>query len=198
MTERPAIFNAPMVRAILAGDKTQMRPVLKPQPDIVTSQVDGVTPVMYWRNGTVNTPLNIAPGCLVRFCPYGGPGDTLWVRETFAEHVGLFGESSVYLYRADFEDGDNRGGPWKPSIHMPRWASRLTLRVTGVRVERVQDISDADARAEGIVLPSHTCTMYDGIYRDGYKVLWDANNAKRGHSWASNPWVWVVEFERVK
>jgi hypothetical protein len=146
-------------------------------------------------------------------CPYGKPGDTLWVRETWyddnSKRWGRGGpvprptrpDDDIY-YRANgeahlqFEQLDAGGFCWRPSIHMPRWASRLSLRVTSVRIERLQDITEDDARAEGCVVRT---------YRDGrghepatldFLRLWDAINGKRA-SWASNPWVWVIGFKRA-
>jgi hypothetical protein len=151
-------------------------------------------------------------------CPYGYPGDRLWVRETFA--AGEPGHPSgaglrVYLnlprekqcdtkivYASDEADVYYPPIPWRPSIHMPRWASRITLEVVSVKVERLQDISVADAKAEGIrcsdcppgfLTPDrHYCGC-----RSLFANLWDDINDKRGYGWSQNPWVWVVEFRRV-
>lgn len=150
------------------------------------------------------------------------PGDHLWVRETWATHechdvssaINRCGKSSdLRVYRADgWSNGAaHMRGRWRPSIHMPRWASRITLKVTDVRVERVQDISEEDAIAEGITIPpAHIGVDMSGMpieHPDGhmgpvdiFAELWDSINAKRNggiYSWESNPWVWVVEFERV-
>nr|WP_319802623.1 hypothetical protein [Marinobacter sp. EN3] len=144
-------------------------------------------------------------------CPYGRPGDRLWVRETFQGPLVSYDraqefyedrlkfESPEYCeYRADggpdpvFVDADDeeRHG-WKPSIHMPRWASRINLEITGVRVERLQDISEQDAKAEGVE-PAQCC---DAHYH-GFSKLWQSINGP--DSWDANPWVWVVEFKRVE
>jgi hypothetical protein len=138
----------------------------------------------------------------------------LWVRETFTatpddreNYMYTVPERQTILYRADpfFQDmpkGDlGRDWNWTPSIHMPRWASRITLEVTGVRVARVQDISEEDAEKEGVILSGRwnaNETEYGPTYRVGYSVLWDKLNAKRGFTWDSNPWVWAVEFRRVE
>jgi hypothetical protein len=140
-------------------------------------------------------------------CPYGVPGDRLWVKETYGSLLeDSRTDSECIVYRAD-EEID--GMVWSPSMFMPRRYSRLTLTIKSVRVERVQDISEADAKAEGIsVLPlqdeSDPSAWYQsepGVHqgrsaRASYAMLWDSINAKRGYSWESNPWAWVIEFER--
>lgn len=131
------------------------------------------------------------------YCPYGQPGDRLWVRETWAE------DGSRYTYRATNETW---AWHWAPSIFMPRAASRITLEITDVRVERVQDISEEDARAEGVTrelrgprtYPDRHAARSHETYRDAYMRLWDALNAKRGCGWAVNPWVWVISFQRAQ
>lgn len=171
--ERPILFSGPMVRALLDGRKTQTRRVVNPQP--ATSS-----------DGRACGPIR---------CPYGAPGDTLWVRETWCSYM----PGSV-RYRAD---GHNDAGwTWRPSIFMPRWASRLTLRVYGVRVERVQQITQADARAEGVVDTSGAWGDLTDTDRAGprgaFEALWNSINAERGFGWDVNPWVWVVSFELEK
>lgn len=126
------------------------------------------------------------------------PGQRLWVRETWAES----GYKRIE-YKAFPADGSDFRcvTRWKPSIHMPRWASRITLEVTGVRVERVQEISERDAEAEGIDESGTSCTVCNEPYAcavDGFACLWNSINAKRGYSWESNPWVWVVEFKQIQ
>jgi uncharacterized protein YhfF len=116
-----------------------------------------------------------------KFCPYGKPGDFLWVRETFWEVDGY------YFYRADDHEDFKR---WKASIHMPRKASRITLKITDIKVKRLKNISLQDIRAEGI-------TNGNNMFEEFHK-LWDSINAKRGYSWESDPWVWIIEFERVE
>ena len=189
MKERPILFKAEMVQAILGGRKTQTRRVVK------LSLPDGVQ----------------AHQVRLDRCPYGIPGDWLWVRETWVEGPG---DGTPYLYRADADTdgtvpylsggaGGFGGGVsnanisrWKPSIHMPRWASRITLEVTNVRVERLQRISEDDAMAEGIYPITDSLSNCNGA-RYYFQSLWDSINAKLGHSWESNPFVWVVEFKRV-
>ena len=119
-------------------------------------------------------------------CPYGKPGDELWVRETWNGT-----ESEGIAYRAT--DPQMDGEPWKPSIFMPRWASRLQLVIKDVRVERLQDISIDDIYAEGAY--SINWGRMPGSEHKAFKALWDSINAKRGYGWETNPWVWVVEFE---
>jgi hypothetical protein len=186
---RPILFSGPMVRAILEGRKTQTRRVMKPQPlelsDLLTQVVS--EPKHWWREaqrGALRSAVII--GKLHR-CPYGGPGDRLWVREThILTHDPGWGVVTGAIYRADLEEAEaDAAGPWRPSIHMPRKVSRITLVVANVQVERVQSITEAGARAEGVTLAE-------------FPALWDSINAKRGFGWAANPWVWAVEFERVK
>ena len=178
-----------MVRAILAGNKTQTRRVVKPQPEQWTTP-DGCGTSAIWP--AVNHNGRVA----AMRCPYGQPGDRLWVRESTAEDC--IGSASFARYTAD--GFTSRIAWWYsrkacPSIHMPRWASRILLEITSVRVERLHEISEADAKAEGVTLPKRTCTMYDGIWRDEYHALWESINGPR--TWAANPWVWVIEFKVV-
>lgn len=195
MKERPILFSAPMVQAILDGSKTQTRRVVKPQPssgdhfgfdDKQRLQV----PAWY--------------GLWLLACPYGQPGDRLWVRETWAapDHGAQLG-FDVLAFRATHSDSEIPGGRWRPSIHMPRWASRITLEVTGVRVERLQDISEADAMAEGVWRTVSGHYSYGDEYNpsyatacDAFRGLWESINGPG--SWEANPWVWVVEFKRLE
>lgn len=184
MKERPIIFRAEMVRAILAGRKTQTRRIVKP---LHMATVD-----------SEQFPI-------LAMCPYGSPGDQLWVREAFIhEPADYCWEASVSIpcrpaftvYRADHEV-DTRGAGWKPSIHMPRWASRITLEITDVRVERLQDISEADAKAEGVSMPDRTPTPPDfWSYQQEFRHLWEQINGPG--SWNANPWVWVIEFKKLE
>jgi hypothetical protein len=151
--------------------------------------------------------------CGIRFngkwhdCLYGQTGDLLWVRETIAVSMKL----GKPIYRADMPPEIIHGFAWRPSIHMPRWASRITLEITGVKVERVQDISEKDAKAEGVPLSNGSVTgqrYYEAWSKAGkcvsnlsakvvFPTLWDSINAKRGYGFDVNPWVWAIEF-RVK
>ncbi len=187
MTDRPILFSGPMVRAILAGQKTQTRRVAKG--------------VVARHTSTGEALANIdSAGPRVR-CPYGQPGDRLWVRETFGhfERNDTLKPGDTIYYRADGECLELE--PWRPSIHMPRWASRILLQVTGIRVERLQDITRADALAEGIVETRDGYGLPDGSHyhaddpRESYWSLWEAINGPG--SVQSNPWVWVVEFKRL-
>jgi len=199
-----------MIRAILANTKTQMRRIFK--PDRMTWDANGRYTTHAMRGGELSTTGSgpFKPSSWLHYCPYGQPGDRLWVRETFYSDP----EDGLLLFRADGGfDGDqvDAGLKWRPSIFMPRWASRLTLEITGVRVERLQDISEADAQAEGIerVGGEFSCTPWRN-YRIGrpdemrshcaarsrsYMTLWESINGPG--SWAANPWVWVVEFKLV-
>lgn len=195
MKERPIIFNAPMVRALLAGTKTQTRRIAKPvkHPDLGNVYSPGALVLEHEPQHVID-----------RACPYGQPGgDRLYVRETWAaphayDHLPprLIPQDARIHYAAT----EDRGGLlWRPSIHMPRWANRITLEVTGVRVERLQDISAADARAEGCPdkpVDGAEQASIDLLAKLWYHDLWEQINGL--DSWAANPWVWVVEFKRVK
>ena len=194
MKERPIISSAPMVRAILAGTKTQTRRVVRLRAG--ESAHEG-------GDGRLHAVANTTWGCCVERviqCPYGVPGDLLWVRETWAttEQAGDHSADRVVVYRATDPDWETmEGWQWRPSIFMPRWASRLTLRITSVRVERVQEIPEADARAEGFKDVVGKYARGDEA-RIWFAELWDIINAARGFGWDTNPWVWVIGFERVQ
>ena len=214
MKEKPILFSAPMVRAILDGRKTVTRRVVKPQPagEIRRGEPDfnHWIDTKYWERQ--NQKENRGIGTRGFACPYGQPGDRLWVRETFsgpwcmeaqdgisAAPPSKWGESSRIWYWAD---GEPAYGDWtrpRPSIHMPRWASRITLEVTGVRVETLQDIDLADALAEGISDTGALILDSAGNEQGGpiaeYAVLWEQINGPG--SWDANPCVWVVEFRRL-
>jgi hypothetical protein len=216
--ERPILFQGAMVRALLAGTKTQTRRAVRVQPGpscCIEEGMAGESPFVYSQlhgDGPGHEVHERRSPCA---CPYGQPGDRLWVREAFMhEPADYCWEASVSIpsrpastvYRADFPDSQPGEG-WKPSIHMPRALCRIELDVTGVRVERLQAISDADAAAEGC--PCYVCgrTM-DGRSEDDchcfhrkadardYRDLWESINGDG--SWDANPWVWVVEFRRVQ
>jgi hypothetical protein len=197
MKERPILFSAPMVRAILSGSKTQTRRAIKPQPE---SEHSGepywfVGGCRAWRIRGCTEP-NRSGSYNEIACPYGQPGDRLWVREAWMDLRGVEGAIGKAMYRATFGNAPE-GGKWRPSIHMPRWASRITLEVTGVRVERLQDISDSDAWDEGIDFEAYTAA---GGCKDAPRVafgnLWESINSPG--SWIANPWVWVVEFKKLE
>lgn len=280
--ERPIIFSGPMVRAILAGKKRQTRRVIKPQPEsprgvydvwpedtVVEPFSDGTHWGFRWskqQHGKIACDFRDSSGLKWK-CPYGQPGDVLWVKETWAVHGALYDDlnpsrirppedmknpslvvwgchkpGDAIWYRQHSDDtpipanGCRREyrGKWRSSLFMPRWASRLRLLLKSVRVERVQDISEADAMAEGVdgeaelVCSEHclhrdvegdhlrrwredgddgylcpTCGEklwhhpIDECHSQGFRRLWDSINGKK-YPWASNPWVWVLEFERVQ
>ena len=198
MTERPILFSAPMVRAILDGTKTQTRRIAK-----------GVATI-HSRTGEPLAKLDSAGPRVA--CPYGQIGDRLWVRETWAYGVHALAsrnheQEGPWVYAADNAGAHGRlCDRWRPSIHMFRAASRITLEITGVRVERLQDISEDDARAEGITdggcLNCGNSETDCGCLNprpdavDSYCHLWGQING--AGSWEANPWVWVVEFRRVE
>ena len=196
MKERPILFSAPMVRALLDGSKTQTRRVVKPQP-IADRQFSGGYSIAPTKR-TEGSTLSVWAPHVGMACPYGQLGDRLWVRETW-NSSGLNWRKPIrdmrkvlgpVHYSADPEHGGwmPYWGTMKPSIHMPRWASRITLEITAVRVERLQDISELDALSEGV--DQDTCAPV-AIYRE----LWEQIN---GHaSWDMNPWVWAIEFKRI-
>lgn len=220
MNEKPIIFSGEMVRAILDGRKTQTRRVVKPPPG------DGFE-WKGWLADTSGNRANIGKACwdniesletLMIRCPYGKPGDLLWVRETWGAIVYQDGQylqwkeadrskpfnTEIVFFRAEEEGNEDLNGCWRPSIFMPRGLSRITLRVTDVRVERVQDIDKKSAIAEGVqwreafpegytVGHDYDIRAYDAVL--SFKKLWDRINGKRGYGWDVNPWVWVVEFE---
>ena len=190
--ERPILFSSEMVKAILDGRKSMTRRVVKPQPDAVAAFQDGQPTEAYyggWPKGGYAKKLT---------CPFGQPGDQLWVRETHFRFIEISakGGSKKALYRADHPEWFCK---WRPSIHMPRWASRLTLEITAVRVERVQDISADDAEAEGFSFIHAPEGTPSGRYQHEEKFAryWDSLNAKRGYGWDANPWVFVISFRRL-
>lgn len=198
--ERPIIFSGPMVRAILDGRKTMTRRVLKHQPLDILAMPNSRKPNMEtWATLETRDPNH---GTVCR-CRYGVPGDCLWVRESFTVGtVGYYKDKPIYR---EALERSRMGQPsarirWKPSIHMPRWASRLTLEIVSVRVERLQDIPGRDVLAEGIDNGKSNPTMgkrWENMQRMAFQELWDSLNAKRGFGWDTNPWVWVIEFKRL-
>jgi hypothetical protein len=207
--ERPILFSAPMVRAILAGTKTQTRRVVKPQPapeaplSFLLPQPNAKGALARWcqtdARGIVSNDHAVR-------CPYGMKSDRLYVRETWqhANHpLGPYDDRCAVFYRADYFDDphgpDGELSPegkyreWRPSIHMPRSASRILLEITGVRVERLHDISEADALDEGV--PNSLHLPGGRFARENFAHLWWTINGDG--AWEANPWVWVVEFQRV-
>jgi hypothetical protein len=200
--EKPLISTV-MVRAILDDRKTQIRRIIKPQPDHTNcSRPFHHGGNEWWWPRSIH--LDDKP-ITVHKAPYQ-KDDKLWVRETWCPD-GI-SDNGVY-YKADEECLEMFR--WRPSIYMPRWASRITLLVKNVRVERVQDISPEDCEAEGITGTTqgspvrgqpyeiYRCGDIEGCYaQDVFRRLWNSINAKRGHGWDKNDWVWVYDFERVK
>ena len=207
--ERPILFSAPMVRAILEDRKTVTRREVKKRAAL-DCLAAGFEPAFLSLPGNAD------------LCPYGKPGDRLWVRETwYCDHFEV--QKGPYLQPADMqdldqarEDGDlvyaadglnpyEQDQPtWKPSIHTPRWVSRILLEITDVRVERLQDISEEQAKAEGVRLYTDHAELGDWWHVEGidtysadprksFELLWSSV----GGDWQANPWVWVVEFKRV-
>lgn len=205
MNERPILFSGPMVRAILDGRKTQTRRSAKLTD---AGRVRAVGTRMNWHPEDPNAVLA---------CPYGAPGDRLWVKETWACSVWRDALKPTELktsdpieYRADYTStglDPLERGRWRPSIFMRRWMSRITLEITDVRVERLQDISEEDAKAEGcdkeieheeiLTQADYDCGYYTpAYYACGFERLWQSINGP--DSWSANPWVWVVTFKRVE
>lgn len=198
---KPILFSAPMVRALLAGTKTQTRRITKPQPEGV-STFEGET-LPYWHVGGFRTHLTANKKLI---CPYGATGDHLWVREHFRLETLLedlppsaAGAKDTVRYETDsFVRGEQIDdfGRLRVGMFMPRWASRITLRITDVRVERLNAISEADAEAEGIDGNDALVGQIANPYRTAYAQLWESINGVG--SWSVDPFVWVVAFEVVK
>ena len=210
MKSRPIIMRADEVCAIIDGRKTQFRrPVKWP----VLSTCDGSKRRVYTEQDVVE--MNKLLESRQRhpshqFCPHGQPGDRLWVRETWADVRKMGFDKDLFPlgagYRADcksvasLEIAKGYGVRWRPSVHMPRWASRITLEIVRVRVERVQEISDQDAIHEGIERSQGAWASYDKIMNrymgasNSFRSLWQSTHG----TWDANPWVWVVEFRRVE
>ncbi|WP_297196685.1 hypothetical protein [uncultured Flavonifractor sp.] len=188
---KPILFHTDMVRAILEGRKTVTRRVVKPQPVGQPAQMGEDS---CW------------PGCFASaddervYRPPYQPGDILWVRETWAhpskEEIARGTDKNIFLYRADVPSVLYAWDHWNPSIHMPREAARIFLRVTGVRVERLRDVKYFDCLAEGILYRQ----METDIVQD-FSTLWDTTIKpadRAAYGWGANPWVWVIQFERTK
>lgn len=185
--ERGMIFNDEMVRAILGGNKTQTRRIVEEK--------------FYGRA--------VAAELLAKHCPYGQPGDRIWVRETYRVH-GNATDVATLVYRASVRNSWTEqthrvpvevcnkpvSEKWTPSIHMPRWASRILLEITDVRVERLHDMSEADAKAEGATPATYKITPSEAVYRVGFGDIWRSIYGQ--DNWLSNPLVWVIEFKRIQ
>ncbi|HID3158911.1 TPA: hypothetical protein ACXGE2_002433 [Klebsiella pneumoniae] len=209
MKERGMIFNSEMVRAILDGRKTQTRRPIKWKQTRFTEigeREDGSK--WPWSEDAEHACDFWHP------CPFGSVGDRIWVRETFSGHFlddaqiqdikdGRDKATDLCEYRADYPDGYQASDGWTPSIHMPRWASRILLEITDVRVERLNSISQEDAQAEGLELTGWRPTYSDPdsggevmTPYDNFAELW--SSIYGDESWQANPWVWVIEFKRVE
>lgn len=222
MKERPILFSAPMIRALLAGRKTQTRRLVRPQPERVPDwSCPGVDGLRFFGMTFAETLLDGRPPYppeLLERCPYGAPGDRLWVRETWQSWRQTSFERNEWEIEEDtdrlrgshieYAATSKSVGPWRPSIFMPRWASRITLVNTEVRLQRLHDITEEDAEAEGV-------EFFDGMYeaadlhrsaklagcshedaRAWFAWAWDHINGDRA-PWVTNPWVWAVSFPPV-
>ena len=202
MKEHPILFNGEMVKAILGGRKTQTRRIIKSQPNYIRFNQVVLNNHVGFEDEHGN-PIK---------CPFGKVGDRLWVRETF----WISQSENGILYRADIpmhwdakdtecEINDinlkAEEYKWKPSIHMPRMASRIALEIVDIRVERLQDITESDARADGITTEKPKSAYWEN--RNNFAVsefmgLWESIYSKHGCGWFTNPWVWVVEFKMLE
>lgn len=212
MNAHPILFQAAMVRALLNGSKTQTRRIVKPEGAVNVFQFRGTT-----ANAGSDEPTGEWGWCgserVVHkhiHCPYGKPGDQLWVRESWSDNSAthVAGVNQRVYYRADYPEGSYKTVlRWRPSIHMSRWASRITLEITSVHVERLNSITEVDAIAEGIQrgrdgMWNGAAHAVKGTPRafhtaiGAYDDLWTHINGPE--SWAQNPWVWVVKFKVVK
>lgn len=190
MKESPILFSAPMVRAILSGQKTQTRRIAK------------LTDAAHVKEPRGHRRWHPADPDAKNASPYGQPGDRLWVSEKFrligegpGDKVEWFGREKIQYFA---DEDQSYIGKYRPSIHMPRWASRITLEITDVRVERLQDISEDDAIAEGVYAGFLEYDNGEGTEtaKESFALLWNSLNGSG--SWKSNPWVWVVEFKRIQ
>ncbi|MDV1206753.1 hypothetical protein RZR75_20625 [Enterobacter hormaechei] len=220
MTERGMIFNSEMVRAILDDRKTQTRRIIK---DCTVGR-DPISKFIQIGKKFIGCYPEDVPELIRECCPYGVPGDRIWVRETFQGPLFDFEQMEAYqedsskfkkpefcVYKADgkpapefFDADDNLHCGWRPSIHMPRWASRITLEITGVRVEQLKSISEEEARSEGVARLREGFwkhyqpgwTQHQLSARGSFATLWDSIYGFG--DWDRNPWVWVVEFKRIE
>ncbi|HHQ2449131.1 TPA: hypothetical protein ACTW2S_000378 [Raoultella planticola] len=214
MKERGMIFNGEMVRAILDGRKTQTRRIMAPQPaDDIERSAFPNPDAIGWKSSLKHK----YGSTTAHFCPFGAIGDRIWVRETFRVHSRAT-DVATLVYKASernsWTEQTNRvpvavcnkpatPEKWTPSLHMPRWASRILLEITDVRVERLNSISQEDAQAEGMELTGWRPTYSDPdsggeawTPYDNFAQLWESIYGEE--SWKANPWVWVIEFKRVE
>lgn len=216
MNIKPILFNTEMVRAILEGRKTVTRRVIKPQPEMDLAYIMAGYQHGKWSYSPYvrptydkykDSPKYWTPPC--------NTGDILYVRETWASVPDLFDEFPQYIYRADYDENDLHLGAgndqtltdfpacvkWRPSIHMPKEAARIFLRVTDVRVERLQNITGDECPSEGVPLYSGPAGGREACYRFCFADIWDDTikpSDLRDYGWSANPWVWVIKFERYE
>ena len=203
LKEKPILFNSEMVRAILEGRKTETRRIIKEFPvsgyrwggwimEGFKKKDNGKATVVPENNSQYD-----CSGWIGKHCPYGQVGDRLWVRETFQQVPTAY--ESYHVYAADYNDTEyNHLKPWTPSIFMPRIFSRITLEITEIKVERVQDITEEGAKAEGVnPVFNPDLGPTNQAYINCFSRLWYDINEKRGFGWESNCWVWVVKFRRL-
>lgn len=229
MTEKPILFSAPMVKAILAGTKTVTRRVMKPQPTLLPDDQPRLSPWddsgFHWASTKAQSMVSLREAHC--FCPYGLKGDILWVRETWRTFERPDGSDGI-RFRADdafvaidntlaaadlwidAHDNGKHVNDWRPSIFMRPWMSRIKLEVTGIAVARLQEITEEQAKAEGVTpLTSIGAdqplagedrgrTQGSHPYTLAFAVLWDTINSDRaGCAWKDNPWLWAVSFRRA-
>jgi hypothetical protein len=202
--EKPILFSTQMIQAIIDGRKTQTRRIMKPQPVLNNG---------FWQwhgAGWCDNIKRVTPmpcHSMYNNAPYQ-PGDILWVRETVWQRLYRYPESEeTFYWGSEFKyaatDEEPKVGNWvkRPSIHMPHKAARIFLMVNAIRAEKLQDISETDAIAEGVKhqwgINHNGEKTLEKVCTTVFKELWDSINAKRGYAWDVNPWVWVIEFERV-
>lgn len=215
MNIKPILFNTEMVRAILEGRKTVTRRVIKPQPRQGEEKPHRLRSGCWFfeipsRRFPCTPDVSVGP-----YWPPCQPGDILYVRETWASVPDLFDEFPQYIYRADYDENDLHLGAgndqtltdfpacvkWRPSIHMPKEAARIFLRVTDVRVERLQNITGDECPSEGVPLYSGPAGGREACYRFCFADIWDDTikpSDLRDYGWSANPWVWVIKFERYE
>lgn len=195
--EHPIIYSTPMIKAYMEDRKTMTRRVMKPQPKMI-HEIFQHQGYVYAQTELLERDKNLLNGC-VR-CPYGQPGDALWIRQTFFANLGklLFTKEELSRLKNDKEfnelaqsSGLQIDVKWTPAIFMPRKWSFYTQTITSIRVERLQDITEEDAEKEGIEF-----VLTHKTRRDQFATLWDSINAKRGYPWASNPWIWVISYPK--
>lgn len=204
---KPIICNSESVKAILDGRKTQDRRVIKPQPKEYQASVSEHIRYIRWKDKIDANPTSF-PVYLKRYCPYGIPGDKLWVRETWnaksidgiwwRDFKGDLADKVVFNWNLYYKASNDECEKWLSPIYMPKDFSRITLEIKDVRVERVQDIKPIDIIAEGIYEPHYNYTKIESIAASlRWEQVWNSINAKKGFGWNIDPWLWVLEFEKL-